>query len=473
MLHRASFTIALAACVLLGARGARAEDWYQWRGPGQNGITEVENLPVRWGDEENIAWKTQLPGPGSSQPVTWGGRVFVTSWTGYNPSAGRTKEDFAKTPVNETIRYHVTCLAAATGEVLWTRELESMNAFLQEAKNVNHHGMATHTPAVEEGRLYASFGTGGLFCFDHDGRELWRTSIGERFAGWGTSPSPIVHGDLLIVNASVESGALLALHKEDGSVAWRQEAGMDWEKSQKAWYNRSWSTPLLFQTGGRWRIALLVVGQRLNVYDPQNGEVLWTLGGISGGYACSTPVYDAGRDVLYCFAGGSHGTTTASAVKAGNDVQGNRFAWKHEERGSALTPPVFYHGRLYYGGYGGTRPKGIEALGALDPETGEPVFAAKPEQLTAKTEIYATPLAGDGKVYLQTRTDGTWVLDATSPEFNVLSVNRLEAEKSPMALGGRPDPQVNCFNAAPVPLAGGRLLLRSYWGLHCIGAADK
>jgi outer membrane protein assembly factor BamB len=215
------------------------------------------------------------------------------------------------------------------------------------------------------------------------------------------------------------------------------------------------------------------VGQELVVYDPANGEILWDQRGISGGYACSTPAYDAGRKLLYCFAGGSHGTTTASAVKATDEVRGNRFLWKHGKIGSALTPPVFYNDRLYYGGYGGTRPKGVESIGALAPETGEPIFKVKPEDLTQKSEIYATPLAGDGKVYLQTRENGTFVLDATTPEYNLLAINVLDDEVAPMGLGERRrQPETNIFNSEPVPLEGGRLLLRSYWGLHCIEAGE-
>ncbi len=449
-----------------------AEDWYQWRGPDQDGITEVGNLPVEWSDEKNIAWKRALPGPGSSQPVVWGDRIFVTSWSGYNPAARRGKEDWEEHPITEGLRYHVTCLDADSGDVLWSKELKSMNSFTQQAKNVKHHGLATHTPVAEENRLYASFGPGGLFVFDHEGNEVWRTSIGEKFAGWGSAASPILHGEKLFVNASVESGALLAIDKDTGKEIWRQGANMSFEDEQKAWYNRAWSTPLVFQVDGKTRLAMLVVGQHMNVYDPETGEVLWRQLRVSGGYSCNTPIYDPEKEILYCFAGGSHGTTTASAIKAGDDAE-DRLIWQHEERGAALISPVLYHGRLYYGAYGGMRPKTARCLGCLKPETGEVMWEKRPDELADCRGVYGTTFAGDGKVYIQTRKKGTWVLDATTPEYRVLSVNVLDQEQSPMPLAlSRENPDANVFNVCPVPLSDGRLILRSYWGMHCIKAGE-
>jgi outer membrane protein assembly factor BamB len=329
--------------------------------------------------------------------------------------------------------------------------------------------MATHTPAADQERVYASFGPGGLFAFDHDGREVWRASIGERYAGWGSAASPILHDGRVFVNASVESGALLAIDRADGKETWRQEANMDFEKTQKAWYNRSWSTPLVFRTDSRWRLALLVVGQHMNVYNAETGEVIWREPRVSGGYACNTPVYDPGRNLLYCFAGGSHGTTTASAIRAGEGIDG-RLLWRHEERGTALIPPVLYHDRLYYGAYGGMKPIQASCIGCLDPETGNVIFEVRPEELKHRSCVYGTTFAGDDMVYIQTAQEGTWVLDATATGYSLLSVNVINAEKSTIAMGGKPDPYANIFNAAPAPLADGRLVLRSYWGVHCISS---
>jgi outer membrane protein assembly factor BamB len=462
--------IATLCFLFLFAASAGAENWYQWRGPRQDGIAEVKNLPVEWGNKSNIAWKAALPGPGSSQPVVWGKKVFVTSFSGYNPAGGSDEESWEK-GAHEDLRFHVSCLDADNGEMLWSRELESMNPIIQQAKNVKYHGMATHTPVADEERIYGYFGPGGLFAFDHDGNEVWRTSTGEKFAGWGSAASPILHGDRLFVNASVESGALLAIDRNTGEEIWRQEAGMDFEKTQKAWYNRSWSTPLVFQVDGKWRLALLVVGQNMNVYDPETGDVLWRQPRVSGGYACNTPILDPAKDTLYCFAGGSHGTVTASAIVAA-DTAKDRLIWQHEERGAALIPPVLYYGRLYYGAYGGMRPQRTSCFGCLDPATGEVIYEMRPEQLNQQSRVYATTFAGDDKVYIQTGKHGTWVLDATTPEYRVLSVNILDDEKSAIAMAGRPDEYANLFNAAPAPLGDGRLILRSYWGVHCIEAAE-
>jgi outer membrane protein assembly factor BamB len=464
-------TIASRSCLLVlltiaCGQLAASEQWTQWRGPDQLGITEVTGLPVEWDDETNMRWKTQLPGPGSSQPVVWNDRIFVTAFSGYDPSEKQRGKDVG--PASD-LRLHVSCLNADDGSLIWSKELESLNEIVQSARNVAHHGFATPTPIVDEKRVYASFGTCGLFCFDHSGKELWRTNMGGNFAGWGYAASLAQHNNLLVVNAAVAAGALLGIDKATGDIVWRNETDMDFEKSQRG-LNRSWSTPLIWQNAeGAWRAAVLVVGQSLNVYDPGNGELLWQVKNVSGGYACNTPVPNEDGSILYCFAGGSHGTVTASAIRTGSGIQ-DRVIWQHERRGSALVPPVFYKNRLYYGAYGGVRPKTAQCIGCLDPATGDVIFEQELEELE-RNVIYGPTFAGDDKVYIQSMTNGTYVLDATVPEYRLLARNVLDADQSTMGIKGAQTESTNGMNAMPVPLADGSLLLRSYWGVYRVGGS--
>jgi hypothetical protein len=305
-----------------------------------------------------------------------------------------------------------------------------------------------------------------LFCFDHAGNELWRTSIGTDSPDWGYAASVVGFEDLLIVNASVESGAVLGLDKKTGEEVWRNEEGVGQGMNEI-----SRSTPLIFTNAqGQKRMALMVAGQFLQVYDPATGEVLWKEGRYSGGYASNTAVPNADGSGLYCFFGGSHGTTEAVAFRTGDGVD-ERKIWQVEHVGHGLVPPVLYQGRLYYGAYGGVKPAPAQGFGCLDAETGEKIFHVQPEEFG--DNIYSPALAGDGKVYIQTQLSGVWVLDAGT-EFEVRAKNVLDEDlvetKMNMAERKTGNTSGNGYIAMPVPLEGGRLLLRGFWGLHCVEA---
>ncbi len=446
--------------------GYAEEKWNQWRGSEQLGVTEIKNLPVEWGDNKNIAWKTKMPGPGSSQPVIWDNRIYVTSFSGYDPGIGpKDKKEGAE----KTLSYHVTCLAPADGKIIWTKELKPLNPVNQESRNLAFHGWATPTPLVDAQRLYCSFGTGGLFAFDHDGNELWKVSIGTNNPDWGYAASLADHENMLIVNASVESQRLMALDKKDGKVLWENGEGLGPKMN-----GLTRSTPLVFKNAeGNWRISIVAPGQRLKVYDPATGKTVWESRNFSKGYASNTPVPNRDGSVLYCLAGGSHGEVTALAFRTGDSVS-EREIWRHARRGVALIPPVLYNGRIYYGAYGSERPHGTSCFGCLDPATGEVIYEEKIEEIEkVKDYVYTPTFAGDGKIYIQTQITGIYVLDATSPEFKILARNILceDQVETKMKLAARrsENKSGNGFNAMPVPLPDGRLLLRSYWGIYCVG----
>jgi hypothetical protein len=464
-MHRTFLASLVSLAVAAWAWGGD-ESWHQWRGGGHSGVTEVRPLPVAWDDDKNIAWKTAMPGPGASQPVVRGDKIYVTSFTGYDPGIGPKDK---KPGEEKTLRYHVTCLKAETGKIVWNREVRPINPINQQSRNLAYHGWATPTPVVDAERVYASFGTGGVFCFDHKGNELWRTSIGTDMPDWGYAASPVEYGDLLIVNACVESQALLALRKSDGKELWRTTDGMGGGMNQI-----SRSTPLVFRNAqGKARVAVVVAGQHLQVYDPDDGKLLWREGRFSGGYASNTPVAGERGAVLYCFAGGSHGDVSAQAYRTGENVS-ERLIWRREKVGSALVPPVLYKRRLYYSAYGGVRPRSAWGFGCLDAQTGETIYHVRPEGFD--DFIYAPAFAGDGKVYYQTQLSGTWVFEAGT-EYKVLSVNVLDADKvsTKMKMRSRQtgNESGNGFVAMPVPLPNGRLLLRSFWGVYCVEAVGK
>jgi hypothetical protein len=270
--------------VLLLARPLPGADWTEFRGPGGRATSEATGLPAKWTEVENIVWRTKLPGPGTSSPITLGDRIYVTSYSGYGlaPNEGDMND----------LRRHVVCVDRTSGKILWDRQFEPR---LPESKysggNSSRHGYSSSTPTTDGERLYVFFGKSGVYCLDLDGKEVWNTTVGSDTHGWGSSNSPVLFEDLVIVNASVESQSLVALNKRSGEEVWRTEG-----------IRRSWNTPVLVDVpGGQ---TELVVSETENVLglDPRTGEELWRVTGFDG-YVCPSVVAHDG--IVYVVRGSS------------------------------------------------------------------------------------------------------------------------------------------------------------------------
>ncbi len=241
-----------------------AQDWTQFRGVEFGSYSGSSSLPTKW-DARHIAWKTSLPGPGSSSPVVFGKRIYVTCYTGYGVDQ-RDPGDPSK------LRRHVFCINSDDGEVVWKRTIgpeSNRNQFTQWA--VALHGYASSTPAVDEDGVYVFLGDAGCIAFEHDGKERWRFDCGSKTHMFGSGSSPVLYKNLVIVNACPESGNLIAIHKSTGEEAWRAPG-----------IRESWGTPAIYQNpAGSSELALSIRGKVL-AFNPETGERLWSCSGISG-----------------------------------------------------------------------------------------------------------------------------------------------------------------------------------------------
>jgi len=419
MLQRhCSFVLSLCLIVSL-AHVLAAEDWPQFRGPGSLGISSATDLPTTWSETENVAWKTALPGYGSSSPIALTGRLYVTCYSGFGIERNRgTMED---------LTLHVMCIDGKDGAILWDKHIEPT---LPESSRVRDHGYAAPTPATDGEHLYVFFGKSGVFKFDLEGNQIWRTSVGTKTHGWGCGTSPVLYENLVIVNASVESGSLVALDKAAGKEAWRAE-GMD----------SSWNTPHLVATGdGKHELAVSVKKWILG-FDPATGNELWRCQGIPD-YICPSIVSYEG--ILYALGGRSSKTI---AVRSGGrgDVTATHKLWQADV-GANVASPVIHDGHLYWVS---DRNRQAYCLSLAD---GSVRYA---ERVSAQP--YASALLADGKIYIVTRNGGTVVLTA-QPSYEQLAHNKL-ADRS-------------TFNASPI-VCNGKLILRSDKNLYCIANEDQ
>ena len=315
---------------LLGLCVAARGDWRQFRGPGGLGISEEKGLPTTWSSQKNLVWKIGLPCAGSSSPVVVGNRIFLTCYSGY-------AVDQKQVGQMENLRRHVLCVDRKDGKVLWTKEFK---AELPEHKYQGegaYHGYSSSTPTCDGARLYVFFGKSGVYCFDLAGEQLWHSSVGTKIhASWGSGSSPLLYKNLLIVNASIESGALVALDKLTGKEVWRAPG-----------ISEAWDTPVLVRAPSK-EIELVVSMQnRLRSFNPDTGKELWNADGIHR-YICPSVVAHDG--IVYAIGGGH----TSLAIKAGGhgDVTKTNELWR-QKKGSNVSSPIYHDGYLYWGGDGG------------------------------------------------------------------------------------------------------------------------
>jgi len=467
----------LFVVILAGfSTATRAENWPQFRGPRGTGLPQESRLPTEWSADENIAWKAELPGAAWSQPIVWGDKIFVTTAVTENqtpPSVGRSSGGRGRSrgaserpgdrpdrpqgqrpqgqrpgrgfggrdrePPDQVYRYMLLCLEATNGQVVWERLAHEGKPTIPTHRSNTY---ASETPVTDGERVYAYFGMTGLYCYDMDGKQLWKKDIGSypMSAGWGTGSSPALDGDRLFVQCdNNEESFLVALDKRSGDELWRVPRE---EES-------NWSTPFVWKNKHRTELVT-AGGGKMRAYDPSDGHLLWELNGVNG--RCSaTPV---GTDeLLYVGVGGGRGGPgPLVAIRAGakgemtlgDEQSSSGIAWSVPRGGPPLASPLVYRDCLYILDQRG----GI--VSCYDANTGQQHYKKRLEGARGFT---ASPWAYDGKVFLLDEDGQTFVLDA-GEELKLLAVNKLD----------------DAFWSS-VAVAGDRLLLRGVNYLYCIGPA--
>lgn len=393
--------------------------WHQFRGPGGQGVSPSQGLPTSWSNPENLVWKVELPGPGGSSPIVFEDRIYVTCYSGYavpGSSGGNLG----------TLQRHLLCLQRTDGALLWRQDVPAAQP--EEAK-VRDHGYASSTPCADASQVYVFFGKSGVFAFSHTGKQIWQAEVGSKTHGWGSASSPVLYKDLVIVNAAVESGSLVALNRSTGKEVWRAN-GM----------KESWNTPILVPlAAGREELVVAIAGKILGL-DPATGDQLWSCDTGIGWYMVPSLVYE--KDVVYCIGGRSGGGLAVRAGGRGDVTQTHRL-WT-STRGSNVSSPIFHEGHLYW------LHENLGVAYCAEAATGKLVYE---ERLANAGQFYASPILADGKLYGVTRHGSVFVL-AARPHFEQLARNDLGDRSS--------------FDASPA-VDGARLFFRSDRYLYCLG----
>lgn len=424
-LLRSSIASRAGAIFLATSLGCATGDWPQFRGPTGDGVTTETNLPLTWSEKENLVWRTELPGPGSSSPVISGDRVFLTCYSGYGLDP-KEPGDMA------SLKRHALCLDKATGKILWNHEITTdLPNKPFTGTYITTHGYASSSPVTDGASVFFFMANAGVHAFTVDGKKLWHVSAGEKAHDWGVGSSPILHGDLLIVNAALESNQLLALDKKTGKTVWSARG-----------FPASWNTPAIVEASGRDELVVSSSG-KLRAFDPESGDELWSCQSIKAAELCPSVIAHDGVIFVIGHPGGQ-----SMAVRGGGkgDVSATHIVWQ-AQKGSNVGSPVYHNGHLYFI----HDSRGMATC--LDAKTGEVVYE-EPMSRQKRDRWYATPLLSGDRLYCVSRQSGTLVL-AARPKFEVLATNVFADDDS-------------VSNASPA-VSGGRIFLRSNKFAYCIG----
>ena len=430
------FTVATAGA--LGQAVNPLAQWGQWRGPLATGAAPKADPPVEWSETKNIRWKTKLPGLGHSSPVVWGSLVFVTTaeMTGAKKPFTGVTPDGAHNNMNPLFdhQFAVMAIDRQTGAVVWRRTVATRQPHESTHESAT---WASNSPVTDGEHVLSFFGSNGLYCLDTGGRLLWSRDLGDMQVkhGHGEGASPLLHGETVVVNWDHEGASLIvALAKRTGEELWRQPRDEV----------TSWATPIVVTHDGQAQVVVSGT-RRVRGYDLKTGAVIWEAGGLPGNIVAS-PV---GADGMV-FAAGSYEKQTLLAIRltgAKGELTGTQqIAWQKNRSTPYVPSPLLYDGWLYYLRH----YQGV--LSRVNAKTGDE--PSGPFRLGSVFNIYSSPVAAAGRIYVTDRNGKTLVM-SNDAEPKALTLNKLDDRFS-----------------ASAALVGDAIFLRGEKFLYCIGEKD-
>lgn len=414
----------------------RATNWHQWRGPDATGVAPEANPPIEWNEHRHVKWKAEIVGLGKSSPIVWDNKVFLT--TAIN--TGKIVEEAAKPESqperpfgikfpNTLFKFVVICLDRNSGKVLW--EKTAVEALPHEG----HHGDNSHasaSPTTDGRQLYVSFGSRGIYCYDLDGNELWKRSLGNVSTrlSFGEACSPVVYGNTVVLNRDNETDSeLLAFDAKSGEIRWRA-------KREEV---SAWATPLITESNGRVQV-ITNASRKVRSYDLGTGEVIWECGGQVANVTPSP--LRIGNHVI-CMSGYKGSVAQALPLDAIGDISGTeKILWTYRENTPYVPSPLLYGEQLYFNKLN----NGI--LTGLDAKTGKPFLLQT--RLPGISNIYASPVGAADRLYFVGR-DGTTLVLKRSQSLEILATNKID----------------DLMDASPA-VTGQQLFLRGQQHLYCL-----
>lgn len=411
-----------AAIVFTLAAFAHAGNWPNWRGPNYDGVATGDSYPTTWSATENVRWKVDLPGRGSSTPIVWQDRIYVTCG------------------VDEM--NHVVALDRQ-GKVLW------QTAIGRGRDGKNKKATGSNPSVVTDGKhLFAYFKSGDLACLDMAGKTVWQHNLQKLYGAdtlwWDLGTSPVLTKDHVVV-ACMHSGPsyVVAYDKTSGKQAWKQDRNLG-APSEAA---QSYTTPVVINENSR--ETLIVLGaDHVTAHDAATGSELWRVGGLNPRAqqffrSISSPVVS--NDIVIApYARGA--TITGIRLGGSGDVTKSHVLWTKQGLGADVPTPAAKDGRVYV-----CTDKGEVAC--LDAEKGDTLWSGRVEQ--NRNAYSSSPMLAGGHIYLA-REDGKVFVLKQGDAFQQVAANSLDGE----------------FVVATPVFIDGQILIRTLDRLYCIGGSN-
>ena len=420
-LFRTSLVIVLNILTIIGY--SFASDWHQWRGPNNDGISQVTDAPIHWSQTENVRWRLPLPGEAASTPVVSNGKIFLTSAEG-----------------NALV---LMCISTQ-GEELWKRTIGHGNRSVRGGEG----NSAAPSPVTDGEHVWAFFGTGDLVCYDLHGNQVWHTNIAERYGSFNLyfvmASTPLIDKDRLYMHL-IHSNAwlVLALNKMTGEEVWKHQRNSDaTEECEQAY-----TSPILYRDAER---EYLVVhgADYVTAHSLDDGSEIWRCGDLnpkqSYNYSLRFVASPVATDGLIVVPSAKNGPVVGIDPTAQGDLTNSEWQrWKLRQGTPDVPSPLIHDGLVYL-----CRENGD--LICLDAETGKQLYRER----THRHRHRASPIYANGYIYLTSR-DGVITVVKAGREFEIVASN---------AIG-------EIIAASPV-IIDQTLYLRSYQALYAIGGEE-
>lgn len=371
---------------MIAVEGEGAKYWSRWRGPSGQGHVVGTNYVDTWSSTENVKWRTAVPGLGHSSPIVWRDRIFLTTAT------------------LDGDRMSMLAFNRATGQRLWETVVPTSGIEHVYAKN----SRASATPTTDGERVYASFGTHGVFAFDVTGKIVWHADLGDIGNYHGSAGSPVLYKDRVFIYQDHRNPAnpafVVALDAKTGREIWRTR------RTETV----GWGSPVVIRAGDR--DELVVHSQRrVAAYDPATGAELWT---VRGNMQEVIPTPVVGHGLVFCSSGRA-GPTFAIRPGGSGDVTSTHVEWS-SPRGSPFVPSGLIHGDLLY------LVNDMQSiLTVFEAKTGQLVYQDRLGQ-PVREGFSVSPVAVGDKLFFTNDEGQTFVVQA-GREFKLLRMNQLNA----------------------------------------------
>ena len=408
--------VLLVLSTFLASAPVTGQEWTRFHGPNGQGVSSLKSFPAKWA-EKDFNWKVKLPGIGHSSPVIWGDKVFLIS---ADPkSASR----------------YVLCIDANTGKIIWQKDYSSEVHHLHVRSS-----FASSTPTVDAERLYVAWSTPAettLKALDHNGNEEWSLNLGRWQSQHGFGTSPVLYEDMVILSNSQQANKLKEGEKPGVSflMAFDRKTGKERWRLPRLSVNVCYTAPCIYSPkGGKPQLICYNTGNGMFSVDPKTGAENWAVEAFTM-RTVSSPII-AG-DLIFGSTGSGGGGNYIVMVRASSEP---KIAYRITRQAPYVPTPVLRDGLMFL-----WYDKGF--VTCVDSQDGKEHWKKRLD-----TAFSGSPIRVGDKMFCMDE-EGVVFVVAAEKEFKLLA-------KNPLGEASRSTPAVS----------GGRMFLRTYSHLICVGA---